>query len=154
MARRNPRDAQPGYIYIIQHEGVAIFKIGLSIDPARRLMGIRLYAPAIMQRSLDPRKLQVIHTIKTNNMAALEVVLHQKYEHLWPGNPFSDEWFTLSDQDVQWLTGIREWNIDLEIRETHSQKMVCGADDERIVARPILLPAGTIIEALAGPQEG
>lgn len=79
-----------GFVYLLQ--GGNYYKIGHSKDVPTRLSQI---SPKL------PFPTQVIHTIKTDDMAELEKALHKRFKD----KRTNGEWFVLNDADVAWIMG-------------------------------------------------
>lgn len=78
----------PGYIYVFRWGN--FYKIGRSKHPQARVRSIN--------KSL-PFQGQLIHLIKTNDMAQAEIKIHKKFSE----KRQEGEWFLLSDTDVKHL---------------------------------------------------
>lgn len=83
-----------GYIYIVRAGGHC--KIGIAKDVSTRLKQL----PKL------PFELELLHTIKTNDMNRLEAELHRRYAE----QRCNGEWFTLSDEHLYELELINEIN--------------------------------------------
>lgn len=80
-----------GYVYLIKTNEYT--KIGISIDPARRLDSID---------GSSPYEVSLIHLIETDNMQRLETELHSQFA----AKHHRKEWFLLSDEDIQQIIGM------------------------------------------------
>ncbi len=81
-----------GYIYILDDAGSGAQKIGLSVDPKRRLGEIK---------SPSGAKPKIVCTIPTYNMKALEVSMHATYaSQNLPNTGVGREWFKLNPAQV------------------------------------------------------
>jgi hypothetical protein len=82
-----------GYVYVMDDAGSGAQKIGLSIDPKRRLGEIK---------SPSGTKPKIVCTIPTYNMKALEDSLHAAFatQNL-PNTGAGREWFNLSSSQVK-----------------------------------------------------
>lgn len=96
------RDAKPlihigdykrGYVYLFKLN--EYYKIGISVNPTRRLTSIN---------SETPYTAILIHQIHTDHMRRLEDELHQRFGV----RRFKNEWFLLTDEDVQFILNIVE----------------------------------------------
>lgn len=85
-----PRRVQPGFVYVIGNADLEKFKIGVSANPKKRLMVMRMHSPA---------PLELVKTIKVPDMWEAErefhVKLKDKHSH--------GEWFTLSLDEARQL---------------------------------------------------
>lgn len=82
------KESKVGFIYILY--GGGYYKIGLTNDIDRRLAQI---SPAL------PFTVELVHTIKTDDMVRIEHFLHEKFAD----KRANGEWFSLSDDDIEWL---------------------------------------------------
>lgn len=82
-----------GYVYVMDDAGSGAQKIGMSVDPKRRLGEIK---------SPSGAKPKIVCTIPTYNMKALEDSLHTAYatQNL-PNTGAGREWFNLSSSQVK-----------------------------------------------------
>jgi hypothetical protein len=81
----------PGYVYVIQ--AGPYYKIGVSRKVSRRIRQLS---------TLPPFDLELVCTIKTDDMFALERTLHEKFS----SKRINGEWFSLSDSDVQFIKSL------------------------------------------------
>lgn len=88
-------------VYLLQGDGdfQNYYKIGMSIDPEKRL------AKIVPKMPFTPR---LIHTITSDCPHWLEDFLHEKYK----AARTNGEWFNLTDEQIAWLMSITEWNKD------------------------------------------
>jgi hypothetical protein len=99
---------KPGSIYLIKCGH--LYKIGCSDNPRRRLYQIRWeHVYFLAEQGLVGQPIDIIHTIPTNNMRIAERVLHLKYASHRVGMM---EWFALADDQVAWLKGLDEVNVE------------------------------------------
>ena len=94
-SQKLPPDNVPGFVYLMQcgkH-----YKIGMSKDPQSRLEQLS---------TQPPFDIELICTIPTNDMVALEAEIHKLFKH----KRKRGEWFTLDTQDVKF---IKEWDNDI-----------------------------------------
>jgi hypothetical protein len=75
-----------GFVYLFA--GPDSYKIGMSVDPARRLIEVS------RQVGSD---LEIIHQVPSNDALRSEVLLHRKYAHA----RLRGEWFSLSKDEVE-----------------------------------------------------
>lgn len=97
-----------GYVYIMEDPNSGLFKIGKSLDPNSRL--------ANLNRNLTPQAepylLRV--SVRVPDYSNLEERLHERYDGVRsePKNGQGNEWFELSDKDVddilEYLVGLRD----------------------------------------------
>lgn len=86
-----------GYVYLIEAE-TGQYKIGRSKNPPNRLRAIGVKMPF---------KVEIIHTIQTNDMYSLEINLHQRFAD----KRVNGEWFALSQDDVDYIKGLANENV-------------------------------------------
>ena len=67
-----------------------VYKIGLSIDPRRRVQYLQSYCPV---------PLEIEYTITNKYGGNIERVLHKRFRAGW----MHHEWFRLSAQDIDWI---------------------------------------------------
>lgn len=79
--------SDPGYVYLFRRPTDGAIKIGLSRRPDDRLRTIAAEFPNTKQ----------VHLMRTNNMRATELALHEKYD----GCRLDGEWFRLGDDMVK-----------------------------------------------------
>lgn len=77
---------QCGWIYICRDPHSALYKIGKSVNPEKR-----------MTELIQGRKTELIWKIETNHMDRLENILHGKYKD----KRDEGEWFRLSESDTE-----------------------------------------------------
>ena len=82
-----------GYVYLLEYNN--LYKIGCSKNIDKRLHDLE---------KNTPHKINLIHSIKTDNKYKLENELHQKYKD----KRSKGEWFSLSDSDIQNIKNIGE----------------------------------------------
>lgn len=88
-----------GFVYVINGGGAhGLYKIGKSANPLKRLQDFQSGSALIL--SLE-------HTFRTNDMAALERLLHWRFVR----QRVHHEWFRLSYEDIQWLKRLDARNI-------------------------------------------
>lgn len=87
----DPLPQRAGYVYLLKTQGV--YKIGLSVNPTRRLGEIQ---PAY------PFPVELIHTIETEDMMALEADLHARFA----SQRLNGEWFELSPADLEYIKSL------------------------------------------------
>jgi hypothetical protein len=75
-----------GYVYLFA--GPDSYKIGMSVDPARRLIEVSRQVGA---------DLEIIHQVPSNDALRSEVLLHRKYAHA----RLRGEWFSLTKDEVE-----------------------------------------------------
>ena len=85
-----------GDIYLLK--GSTLYKIGKSIQTDKRKKRIEKQVS---------EKLELLHTIKSNDYTRAEVTLHQRYEHLHRHG----EWFELEPAEVAEILQIGEMNF-------------------------------------------
>ena len=90
-----PRRERPaGYVYVIQDtEFSRFYKIGMTIEPKRRIPEIR---------NILPGKSDIVAIIDTLDAPALESQLHRRYTE----NRKRGEWFELSDAIIREICNI------------------------------------------------
>ncbi len=76
-----------GFVYLIKYGESNLYKVGLSIDPSRRLQQL--------QKS-SPESLKLLGTIKTDDMVKLEAYFHTLYS----SSRHTREWFRLDENQV------------------------------------------------------
>jgi len=79
----------PGYVYVLS--GGGYYKIGLS-----KHVGVRI-------KQISPKlpfDVELVCTIKTDDMAKAEAYLHGKYA----SKRAKGEWFALTNEDLKWLS--------------------------------------------------
>lgn len=83
-----------GYIYVIQDtEYSKLYKIGRTVEPARRLNDIRNFLPGSSE---------IIAIVDTQDAPTLEWQLHQRYAE----RRKRGEWFALTDTEVREICGM------------------------------------------------
>ena len=87
-----------GFVYLLRADN-GLYKIGVSIDPSKRLKGLR---------TGSPDKLVLIHTIKTDSAYGAERAFHKRYEH----KRVRAEWFALDEKDVTFIRSIENVSDD------------------------------------------
>lgn len=87
-----------GFVYLVRAKN-GLYKIGSSIDPEKRLNGLK---------TGSPDKLIIIHTIKTDSAYEAERTFHKKFEH----KKVHDEWFALDERDVEFIRSIETVSDD------------------------------------------
>ena len=92
-----------GFVYLIRCKDR--YKIGLAVSPQRRLSELQTSAPD---------KMQLIHTIKTDNMRETESRLHHHYRI----RRVHREWFALTNADVSAICAISTMNYAAETQTT------------------------------------
>lgn len=90
-----PRD-ETAYLYLIQQGRQALFKIGISGDPAARLADLQ---------SANPARLHLRHQVPADNARAAEWALHQALQE----QRRRGEWFGLSPAQQEALCSVREY---------------------------------------------
>lgn len=85
-----------GYVYLLR--GPVLFKIGKTVETARRRREI--------ERD-EAETLQLVHEISTNDHTRAEALLHRRYAALRRRG----EWFELSEHEVAEITAISEMNF-------------------------------------------
>lgn len=86
-----PPKTSPGWVYILQ--AGQYYKIGHSNKPTKRFEQLA---------TLPPWPTEIIHTIQTKDKHRLEKELHSQFAE----KRTNGEWFTLSDEDLEWLKGL------------------------------------------------
>lgn len=81
----------PGHIYLMK-DTQNRYKIGLSIDPERRLQ----------QMKRKNGEVYLIHTFPADNMAQAEKALHWNYRL----QKIKGEWFDLTDKDIEFIRSL------------------------------------------------
>jgi len=84
-----------GFIYLIRAEN-NLYKIGRSKRPGKRLLSLR---DAQSQHPGSPLEIELLMTIPTNDMEALEKVLHSRFGT----KRHHGEWFELTKEDIDHL---------------------------------------------------
>jgi hypothetical protein len=140
------RQPRPGHIYLLR--GGDYFKIGFSEKVSRR---IRQISPVL------PFKVELIHTMETDDMILAERFLHEKYAD----KRTNGEWFLLEQPDVDWLTSIEHFEVCYMVVLTRG--LPCGrkmwmpasftADIDRIEELMIVLDREIDRDALAALLE-
>lgn len=82
-----------GFVYLIKLN--EYIKIGISVDPQKRLSSLD---------GATPYSMEIIHTIETDNMQRLEQELHSRFV----AKHHKKEWFLLSDKDIEDVVGMGE----------------------------------------------
>lgn len=83
-----------GYVYVIQDtEYSKLYKIGRTVEPARRLTDIR---------NILPGSSEIVAIVDTQDAPTLEWQLHQRYAK----SRMRGEWFALTDEQVREICGI------------------------------------------------
>ena len=77
-----------GWVYVLQ--AGPYYKIGKSKDVDRRIEQLA---------TLPPFDIELVHTMPTDNMGAVEQDLHR----LFNAKRVNGEWFELTEEDVAWL---------------------------------------------------
>ena len=75
-----------GHVYLLKHDKV--YKIGRSIDAARRYKDIKVQMP---------HKTEEVHVIKTDDPSGIEAYWHNRFRD----KRLEGEWFALSSDDVR-----------------------------------------------------
>lgn len=88
-----------GFIYLAHLESTPYYKIGLSKYPDRRMSEIARL----------PISIVITHKIETNNMFALEKIMHETYRE----KRVRGEWFELSQSDVANIRAFHKVTYDL-----------------------------------------
>lgn len=85
--------SDPGYIYIMAAGGICtgLYKIGLSINPTKRLK----------KTTNGPFPISIIHTVPCKNMSEVESGLHMLFHE----DRVNGEWFKLNDSQLSRLLG-------------------------------------------------
>lgn len=89
-----PRQRKGGYVYLA-HADTGHYKIGYSVDPQNRIKHFDTQMPV---------KVEIVHTIQTDDMRRLEEELHGRFE----SQRVTGEWFDLGEDDVGFITSIGE----------------------------------------------
>ncbi len=79
-----------GYIYLLKSE-TGYYKIGYTKDMHTRMKAFGVHLPF---------KVELLHTITTDDMYTTEQALHQHFAHCRANG----EWFALTDDEVAWIT--------------------------------------------------
>lgn len=90
-----PRVKQPGHVYLMRAmTDPTLFKIGRTRDlPSRmRTFGLKL-----------PFAVELFHSIEAEDTIEAESYLHNKYD----AKRTNGEWFSLSQEDVDWICSLR-----------------------------------------------
>ena len=88
------RKLADGFVYFLRSDD-GLHKIGRAVDVDARVRSIAAFVPFAVQ---------VVHTIRTDNMVRLERGLHRAYESA--GKRVNGEWFRLTDDDVDLLRSL------------------------------------------------
>lgn len=88
------RSKRAGYVYLA-HADTGHYKIGYSVDPQNRIKHFDTQMPV---------KVEIVHTIQTDDMRRLEKKLHERFE----SQRVTGEWFDLGEDDVGFITSIGE----------------------------------------------
>ena len=83
----DPRKQVPGYVYVFQSEATGLYKIGLSINPSKRLKEVSRKQKA---------SIVSVATFYVQNMESVEFELHSIFDL----KRVSGEWFELNADDV------------------------------------------------------
>jgi len=78
----------PGFVYLFRSD--IFYKIGVSIDPSRRLKDLNVACPIPIEQ---------VCSIGTDNMVSLEYALHQKFKQ----KHHHGEWFVLDSADIEYI---------------------------------------------------
>ena len=105
----------PGETYFILGVSSRLIKIGATWTPGSRLAAL---APHYRE------ELQLLHSIWSNDPFGLEGLLKGRYKRLGRGARVNDyanpnangrsEWYPLTDQDLQELMNLVEWNVSAD----------------------------------------
>ena len=96
---------KPGYLYLIEQEQTGFFKIGVSINPEKRLNQLK---------TSSPTELKLITKIYTNDMYTLEKLFHKlfvrKNSTLGEGKKWKNnrEWFFLNLNDINYIKSFKK----------------------------------------------
>ena len=82
------KETRAGWVYILQ--AGPYFKIGYSKNVDKRIERLA---------TLPPFDMELIHTIRTDNMDTLEKYLHERFDD----KRKNGEWFELDEEDIAWL---------------------------------------------------
>lgn len=69
-AENRIRDSRPGFVYLVHQEGSNLYKIGLTVDPDRRLKQLN---------TGNPHWLRFEHLVEVSNMFEAEEELHSYF---------------------------------------------------------------------------
>lgn len=83
------KHAKPGYIYFMRSGSTDKYKIGLSVDPDRRLKELN------SEQACEP--IEKLWDIRVSNMFVAESWLHQSFSN----NRYHGEWFHFADSDIE-----------------------------------------------------
>ena len=90
--RKRPERAQEGLIYLIRHKGSDLYKIGITLDWARRARQLEVGS-----------KVEPIKVCRVLNPGKLEKQLHSRFS---PQRLPQSEWFHLAEDQVKAVTEI------------------------------------------------
>lgn len=82
------RNCKRGYIYVIASKKHSLMKIGLSVNPQKRLM-------ELMNHYQD-KTLSFVRVVDVSNMLRVEEYLHDSFRP----RHIKDEWYQLSNDDI------------------------------------------------------
>lgn len=88
-----------GWVYLIEADYCGLFKIGRSDDIAKRFGDLV---------AMSPVSLFLTHTIEAMNYVRAEEYLHKHFHDKRHHN----EWFSLSSQDIEWIQGLQDFDLD------------------------------------------
>lgn len=94
LRREQTEPSSQGYVYLINMENTAFYKIGMSLDPETRLRTLQ---------TGNPQPLHIINKQVVRDMRAAESGLHQRFAARRVPTLSATEWFHLSDgvKDVE-----------------------------------------------------
>lgn len=75
------------YVYLIKSKDTQQYKIGISVNPYKRILQLE---------TGNPEQLQIISTFKTLNYNSVEKALHNRFSYL----KVNREWFSF-DNDIE-----------------------------------------------------
>lgn len=91
-----------GYVYLVHMVGTGYYKIGVSIQPHERMRTFKI--KGVIKMPFDSPQnptFSLIHTIKTNDMYAVEKHFHEIYHEQRIYHPIHrTEWFMLTQSQI------------------------------------------------------
>lgn len=100
--KQRQRRMRSGWVYILN--GGSYYKIGKAINITDR---IKSFSPLL------PFKVEILHTIQSNDYTWAEKSLHEKFAE----KRSNGEWFELDALDISWLLSVKKMNVPEAIPE-------------------------------------
>ncbi len=96
----------PGFVYAIQRASDGAVKIGISVNPTKRLYKLRY--------ENKTQSLEMLAFIRVDDMGKEEALLHDKYKHCASG-----EWFSMTAVEVSELIFTLKGSVNGKRKEKH-----------------------------------